>query len=887
MRQWLRRFRRPSDREFAAEVESHIAHETDERVDAGLSPEEARYAALRRFGNVTRHIEQFREGSRWFWLETLWQDMRYGWRSLSRSPALFGAAVVSLALAIGGTTAMVSVLHASVLDPLPFPHSGRLAALVQYDRHRAGASTAYVKSREFIEYTKLSDVFDGVAGVAFALANVNGTDEPTIEYLGVTCNFFKVLGVAAELGRTPQAADCNPAAPPVVVLSHRLWRSRFAADPNVIGRVVRFDGLHGSVPANSRLRTVIGVMPARVVYWHEDAWIPSGLTGEKPDPAIYHVVGRLHADQDYSKARARVAALSSRLIATWPTDHARDAGPFGLEPVRDQTVRQYEGTMWGLAAGVLCVLILACVNVATLLFVRATARQTEMGIRVSLGASAGRIVRQLLVESLILTSCGGLIGTVLAATVMAPLGRLVSASVTMASQAAIQINRPALLATAVTVAVASLVFGLAPALYALRRDPARALVSGSRSTGGVLGTRWRAILVAGQIALAFPVFCATTALLVSFVALQQAAGRYEPDHVLEAFVSTLGVSGKGYESTERVEQLFLDLERALAAVPGVASSASTLPVLLARIRPAVLEPTGSDGTVRCTAQLRGVSHGFFATMRVPLLRGRTFLEADQASRQRVAVISRSFARTYFRGGNGLGEHVRVTDAVPWLRRWGNEPLEIIGVVDDIPLPDGNDDAVGIVPTVYVPLTLASLVAADVLVRTTLPPRSAVRDVRRAIATVEPQLIVNTSVLRDSIERNWTAWPRLVLVVAGSFTGVGLVLVLIGVFGVLSYSIAQLSQEIGLRMALGASPAQIGRQVLWRGVRWAVLGIALGVVTTLALLAVARHQLWGLATLDSSLLGAVAAAVLVVGVGTSWIPARRAMRVDPVTVLRAE
>ena len=568
---------------------------------------------------------------------------------------------------------------------------------------------------------------------------MNGTDAPAIQYLGITCNFFEVLGVVAELGRTPQAADCNPAAPPVVVLSHRLWSSRFAGDRTVIGRVVRFDGLSGTVPADSRLRTVIGVMPARVLYWHEDAWIPSGLTGNKPDPAIYHLVGRLHDDRDYSQARARVAALSSRLIATWPADHANDPGPFGLEPVRDQAVGEYQATMWGLAAGVGCVLILACVNVATLLFVRATARQTEMGVRVSLGASAGRIVRQLLVESVVLTLCGGLIGMVLAAIVMAPLARLVSASETMASQAAIQINGPALLAAAVTVALASLLFGLAPAVYALRRDPARALVSGSRSTGGVSGNRWRTILVAGQIALAFPVFCATTALLVSFLALQHAAGRYEADHVLEAFVSTSGVTGKGYESNERVEQLFLDIEQALAAVPGVASSASTVPVLMARIRPAVLQPARSDGTVRWTAQLRGVSHGFFSTMRVPVLSGRTFLEADQVSRRRVAVISRSFARTYFRGANALGEHVRVTKAVPWLRRWGNDPLQIIGVVDDIPLPDGNDDAVGIVPTVYVPLSLTSLWAADVLVRTSLPPRSALRDVRRAIATVDPQL----------------------------------------------------------------------------------------------------------------------------------------------------
>jgi putative ABC transport system permease protein len=427
---------------------------------------------------------------------------------------------------------------------------------------------------------------------------------------------------------------------------------------------------------------------------------------------------------------------------------------------------------------------------------------------------------------------------------------------------------------------------MAPALYVLRSDPVRALLSGSRTTGPAGANRWRTVLVTGQIAFAFPVFCTTAALLVSFLALQRAAARYEPDHVLESLITIRGLEHR-YDSEGRIEQLFGDIERALQGVPGVSSSASTVPMLLFRIRPSVLQPAGSGSAVRWTVQLRGVSHGFFSTMRIPVLSGRTFLESEQLSRRHVAVVSRSFARTYFRDTHVLGDRAQVTETLSWLRPVGTDPLEIIGVVEDIPLPTGNEDPVGVVPTMYVPRSLASPSAADILVRTALPASAVIPDMRQAIGKVDSDLVVQIDVLQNSIGRLWTAWPRLVVFVAGLFTGVGLVLVLVGIFGVLSYSIGQLTGEIGIRLALGASPARIGRQVLGQGVRWAAIGTALGSVATFALFTIVRSRVWGVGNLDSSLLATAAGVVLLLGAATSWFPARRAMRVDPLTVLRAE
>jgi putative ABC transport system permease protein len=889
MRQWLRRFRhRPSDEEFAAEVEAHLAHETDERIERGLPPEEAHYVALRRFGNVTRHLERFREASPWFWLHTAWQDLRYAWRSLKRAPALFAAAILSLALGIGGSTALFSVLYGIVIHPLTYPHSERLTLLASYDRERGGApSSARVRAGELGEYTGLGAVFQGAAGFYLAGVSLNGGNG-SVEALQVTCNFFDVAGVSAQLGRTLREEDCSPGAIPVMVLSHELWASRFASNPAVLGQALRMDALYGRLEGEDRrVATVVGIMPERVSIWSEKAWMPSHVDVTAPDQRFYVVLARLREGVTRAQAGTRVASLSRRLASAAPSDPARNLRPYGVEFLRDQTVRSYETTVVGLVAGVCCVLLIACVNVATLLFARTMARQAEIGVRVSLGASRGRIVRQFVIESLVLTLGGGLVGTMVAAALMPPLAHLILATHVVASQAAIRINGPSLLVAAVTVIVAALIFGIIPALYVMRRDPGRALVSGSRTTGAPRGDRWRAALVATQIALAFPVFCATAALLHSFTALQGSVTRYRPDYVLEVNLGERELLSGRYESEERRASLWRDLDDALEHVPGVSASVSTAPMLFYRPKPASVQLVGASGTAGWTAQLRCISADFLPTMGVAVLHGRALLDTDERSRRRVVVVNRSFARMYFGSSVPIGQQIRLQET-PWLCPARDEPLEIVGVVEDTPSTDPLDmTADAVVPTVYAPQSLATPPYAHILVRTAMPAGAVAHDVRRAIASVDPNLKVETQVLRDGLETMWTSWPRLVVSVAGSFAVVSLVLVLVGVFGVLSYSITQLSREIGVRMALGGSPARIGRDVLGRGLRWTLLGVTAGTVITWALFAVASSRVWGLGALNIFLLAGAAGLVVLMGVGTAWFPARRAMRVDPVEVLRAE
>ena len=507
-----------------------------------------------------------------------------------------------------------------------------------------------------------------------------------------------------------------------------------------------------------------------------------------------------------------MGALSARLASMSPADHAHDSGPFGLERLRDQTIGQYGTTIYALMAAVGCVLVVACLNVATLLFVRATARQTELGVRVSLGASSWRILRQLVVESVVLAVCGGVVGVMLSAALIPPLSRLVLATEMVAPQSVLQLSPAALVVAALASALAAVMFSVAPAIYALRGDPGRVLVSGGRSTPRAATIRWRAALVAGQIALALPTLCVTAALVQSFGALGAAAARYESAHVLEVMFT---LPQDRYAPIERRQRFYRDFDRVISAIPGVTGVGSTAPFLLFRTPQWwVLQPEGRADVPRWQAQLRSVSAGFFRTLRIPVLKGHAFDDADQYAGRRVAVVSRSFASTYLGTANPIGRRVRVKESVDWLFRIGEEPLEIIGVVDDIRMPDPSDvNADAVVPTVFVPQSLVAPDWAHVLIRTSVPPRTVAREVRRTIASLDSGLMLETRVLQDAIDQLWTPWPRLLVGAAVFFGGVGLVLALVGLFGVLSYSVAQISREIGVRLALGASPARIGRQVL--------------------------------------------------------------------------
>lgn len=489
---------------------------------------------------------------------------------------------------------------------------------------------------------------------------------------------------------------------------------------------------------------------------------------------------------------------------------------------------------------------------------------------------------QLLVESLVLALCGGLAGLLLAAATMPVLAALMEASGEVSD---IRLHWQALAVSTAVLSVATMVFGVVSSVVTLRRDPGRVLTAAARSGDPDLG-RWRSVLVVGQVALALPVICLASAIGASLLQLEHAAGAYEPGRVLQVWPTGSSLGEARYPSIDRVDQLLRDVEGAIGAVPGVAGVASTLPMLTWRSRPTNVHLAGHPGGA-WTTQLRLASPGLFATMNLPVLEGRALVDADETGRRRVAVVTRRLVSAYLPGSSPIGRLLQVTGPVPALGSVGSEPFEIVGVVGDIPLPMDYEDAVGIVPVMFVPRAMAPIRWSQILVRTALPAGAVERDIRKAIARVDPGMVVETSTLQTYIDRWWTSWPRLIATIATAFATIAVVLVLVGVFGALSYTVAQRRREIGVRMALGASSAQMTRAIVWRGLQWTLMGILLGALAASAALTLARSQVWGVAALDVPLLGSVAAFVLLAAGLAAWLPARRAGRVDPVTVLRAE
>jgi predicted permease len=442
-----------------------------------------------------------------------------------------------------------------------------------------------------------------------------------------------------------------------------------------------------------------------------------------------------------------------------------------------------------------------------------------------------------------------------------------------------------LVAAAALVLAASMLFAVGPALYATRVDPARAVGGGSRTATPRRGGRWRAGIVAAQMALAFPVFCAILALVQRFGQLSAAAAEYAPEHLLLSVPRAAGLDSGRYKDGAERARLWREFDAAIERVPGVLSTASTAPLALNRAVGAVVEPVGTGSSAEWRAQLRCASPDFFSTMKVPVVRGRTFTSTGALAGEPVAVVSESFARRYFGGTDPVGRRVRVKKSSPICPARG-EPLEIVGVVRNTQLPDiqtGNADSP---PTVYVSTELVTPRVSQFLVRTSVPASAVRRDVQRAIASVDPELVGRTRSLHEDVEEAFIQWPRLLVRAALTASVAALLLLVVGVSGVLAYSVAQLTREIGIRLALGATPALVGRQVLGRTLRWTTAGITVGAAAAFLLHRAVSSKVWGLSSVDLNVAACAVVVVLLSGLA-AWLPTRRAMQVDPASMLKSE
>ncbi len=820
---------------------------------------------------------------------TLLQDVRFGLRTLRKNPGFTAVAVLTLALGIGGTTAIFSVLYCAVLDPLPYVDSHRLAVLVSRDTTQSQDDTnwATVSASEFLDYREQNQVFDEVIGGAYELLAYTNAPEGLIG-VRVTDNTFRALGVPPLIGRPITPEDCKPGAPPVAVLSHEVWQSKFGADRGIVGRTLIL---------NRRPTTVVGVMPPRFQLTGGDLWLPATLSrGNATDQALdcvntgsvancaLTVIGHLKSGVTIEKAAADIAVLARRFAPVYPKNHPKGV-TFGVESLVRLRVRTSQSTYYILMGAVSLLLLIACVNVANLLLARATGRKKEFAIRASFGASRGRLVRQLMIESLLLALGGSVLGCLLAWDGLGGLVAIIPPDI-LDSEAVIRINDPVLLFTLGLTLLSTLLFGLAPALHAARKDLQEPLKASSRGAGeSQRHHKLRNLLVVSEVALSLVLLTGAGLLIRSFFALQHAELGYNPDNVLEGAGLHLLESEERYNTPEQRNQFHMESLRRVRALPGVVSAALSFPAMAFGI-PAPIEIAGKPSAENRSAWVRFSSDGFFETMGIQLFQGRTISEEDFLHARKVAVVNRAFVIKYFGNENPLGRQIKLLQ-FEWVPHTVQQTwFEIVGVVADTRHSDGTEPTLK--PTVFFPFTVGATRLQFLVVRTVGEPARLANAVWRTVADIDKELQVNgVRPIQEWLGLNWYTEPRFVLTMLVAFASLGLTLVSIGVYSVLSYAVSRRTHEIGVRMALGAQATDVRRMVLKSGLRWLAVGIGIGVPASIALAKVLQNRIWGIKSADPLTLGAVALVLTAVGLAACYFPARRATKVDPMVALRYE
>ncbi len=809
----------------------------------------------------------------------MFNDLRYAFRMLSKNPGFSAVVVLTLALGIGGTTAIFSVIYGAVLNPWPYADSDRIAVLVARDSKNPGSGRwAWVSPAEFIDYREQNHVFDQVFGGHFERVLLTGRDAPA-NWLGLwmTPNTFQVLGISPLIGRTMIDDDARPGAPPVVVLNHKVWQQEFGGDPGIVGRTLIL---------NRQPTTVVGVMPPRFKHFGglggPDCWLPVAFSkSETGDNSKFTpVFGHLKPEAKIENASAELEVIAKRLATVYPKSNPRGL-TFSVRSLTESRInKKSRATINLLMGGVSLLLLIACVNVANLLMARATGREKEFAVRATLGAGRGRLVYQLLIESLLLALAGSALGTFLVWEVLDIVAAIIP-SWFMPDEAIFRINGWVLLFTLGVTLVSTLVFGLVPALLAVSNDLQTPLKANGRGAGtSCRHSRLRGLLVVSEVTLSLVLLVGAGLPIRSFIALEYATLGYTLDNVLSIYTDP-GLPEERYKTPEQRNQFCIQSLRRVRALPGVVSAALSWPSINYAV-PASFELAGKLSGVNQSAWLRGSSDQFFETMGIRLFQGRTISEEDCLLKQKVAVVNRAFVGKYLQGENPLGQQIKMTGPVAKEMEPEQQPYEIVGVVADTRHSQNLEPSVQ--PTIFIPYVNEP--GLGLVIRTAADPTTMVNSIRHEIATLDRELPVEWYISRD-ILRWWYIEPRFVTSMLGSFAALGVMLVCIGVYSVLSYAVSQCTHEIGVRMALGAEATDVRRMVMMSGLRWLLVGIGIGIPASIALSKILQNRIWGIKSADPLTLVAVSLLLTAVGLAACYFPARRATRVDPMVALRCE
>jgi predicted permease len=863
---------RHRDRELDDEVGFHLEMTAAEYRRRGMTPEEAQRAARRDFGGVMQVKEAYRDQRSLPVVETVMQDARYGLRSLLHTPGFTLAALLTLALGIGANTAIFSVVDAVLLRPLPYPEPDRIVALMR--RHPGGEWNRHTGRR----YMEFRDHLRGVDGVAAWLGSsgvnlATGHNAEFVRMMRVSSQFFDVFGVQPAMGQAFTRDHDVTGGPAVAVLGDELWRRTFGGDPAVIGR---------SILLGDQALTVIGVMPASFVPpSRADVYVPLRPSTSGPGGGFnYHVVARLSPGVSIQQASAAASAIWESTRSAFPMEMIRDELPSAFAPLKDDLSSAVASPLLTMFGAVGLLLLIACANTANLLLARASGRGREIALRAALGAARGRIMRQLLTESVILSVVGAGLGILLAIWSVPALLALTPPGFTVNQN--VSINGTVLAATMALAVVTGLLFGLGPALSLSRQSLVEAFKDDkTRGTGGRRSTRLRQALVITEMAVCMLLLIAAGLLIQTFIKMRAVDLGFNPEGVLTARMS---LQGERYAQMADLNRFFTQGLERLQRLPGVQSAAvvSGVPVEFGlNLNVDIL-----DGPEKLEDQLtdwRYASLNYFDTMGIPIVAGRGFDDRDRAGAPPVAVVSESFARRFFKGTSAIGHHIRVFDT--------DGSIEIVGIAKDV----REQGLIDKLPTLmYVPVTQANRMGVAAshsyfqmswVVRAAHPGPALARQIREELRSLDPKQPVALFRTMSEVKAAAMSLQTFQMTLLAIFAAIGLLLASAGLYGLISYSVMQRTREFGIRMALGATRGDILRSVIRSGAIVSIIGVVVGMGAAAFMTRALQTFVWGVSTLDPLTYGAVAIVLISVALLATLVPALRAVRLNPVAALR--
>jgi putative ABC transport system permease protein len=885
----LRRFmhRTRKDQDLAEEIASHLTHEQDANAARGLSPQEAQRRANLRFGNPRSIRETVWRYRSLPWIDDIWRDLRFALRGLGKSPGFALTAILVIAVGIGVNTAVFSVINTVLLKPLTYPDP---QALVQLMNTSARGSFPGANIPKFSVWHQQTGIFQQVAAYDFGGSGLNltGSDHPEqVQGIHVSADYFAMFGAPLAAGRTFTASEDSPHGGNVVVLSYALWKSRYGGDPKLIGSTIQLD---------SRPYLVVGVIgPGFVTDTPADLWVPFQFDLASQDMAHYFTVAaRLKPGVTLPQANAQLHLAADQYRRTYGADSLPSDGSFSVVSLQQSMIGDTRFPLLVLLGAVGLVLLIACANVANLLLARASARKRELATRAALGAGRGQIIRQLLTESLVLSCTGGLLGLAVGFFGVRLLLGISPGNIPRIGEdgSAVTLDLNILLFTLGISVLTGILFGLVPAISVSRPNLVAALNENTNRSGiGFRSGKLRSSLVVSEMALALLLVIGAALLIRTFFKLQAVDPGFATHNVLSMAMS---VSGDRFQKTAPVAQVIHDGTERLLAIPGVVDVGVTNCLPMAGGFGMSFDVVGrpkDNSPFTGGAGFSSISWRYFNTFSIPLMRGRHFTEQDGAAAPGVAIINAAMARQYWPKGDPLKDRILIgAGAGP---AFAELPRQIVGIVGDTHDGGPNRDPF---PIMYIPLAqmpdaetaLNSRVAPLWwIVRSQADPHTLVSPITVALRESSGGLPVAHVRTMDEIEARNTARQRFNMLLLTIFGSAGLLMAAIGVYGVMSYSVQQRTQELGIRMALGAQAASLRNMVIGQGMTLALIGVLIGIGGALWLTRFLASFLFGIKAWDPVVFIVTPVLLCVVALMAIWIPAQRATRVDPMTALRLE